>query len=197
MSSVKRTASELEKLHKNRVSPIPKDHLAICLHNIRSMYNVGSAFRSCDGFGVHELLLTGYTPAPPRIEISKTALGADEWIPWKQSANGLALLQSYKNRGWFLVAVEQTHQASLLPEGLPNTIAQPTLLIFGNEVMGMDEEVLEIVDQTIEIPQYGKKHSLNVSVSIGIVLYAVHQNAVLQNAALQNVQSSSGFNPVD
>jgi tRNA G18 (ribose-2'-O)-methylase SpoU len=187
MNSVKRTAIELENLHKNRVSPLPKHHLVICLHNIRSMHNVGSAFRSCDGFGVDELLLTGYTPAPPRIEISKTALGADEWIPWKQATDGVDLLRSYKASGWCLVAIEQTQKATLLPDGLPDPLTQPTLLIFGNEVMGIDDEVLDLVDRTIEIPQYGKKHSLNVSVSIGIVLFAVHEKG----------RSRSGFNPAD
>lgn len=179
MCSIKRSAIELESLHKNRLSPIHARHLAICLHNIRSMHNVGSAFRSCDGFGVQELILSGYTPVPPRLEISKTALGADAWIPWKHATDGLACLQRYQSQGWCLVAVEQTHHATQLPDGLPDLHTQPTILIFGNEVLGIDDEILNIVDQTIEIPQYGKKHSLNVSVSIGIVLYAVHEKARL------------------
>ncbi len=163
--------------HSELKSPVPNGSVMVCLHNIRSMHNVGSAFRSADAFAVSKLLLTGYTPHPPRIEISKTALGADEWVPWEHHADGHAALAAYQRDGWKLVSVEQTTRSATMPEGLPDPRQEKLILIFGNEVLGLDDDVIELSDCVADIPQYGRKHSLNVSVSLGIALFAVHERA--------------------
>lgn len=173
----KRSPSELERKHRDTPRLLPPDSLMVCLHNIRSMHNVGSAFRTCDAFAVDRLLLTGYTPHPPRLEISKTALGADEWVPWRHEADGASLLREYRRQGWTVVAVEQTHDSQPVDTGLPDPQTRPLLLVFGNEVLGVDDDILALADRVVEIPQYGRKHSLNISVSLGIVVYAAHQAA--------------------
>lgn len=138
---------------------------------------MGSAFRSSDAFAVSKLLLTGYTPHPPRIEISKTALGADEWVDWEHQSDAISAFERYKGEGWILVAVEQTVRSVPMPTGIPDPRQHNVMLIFGNEVLGLDDEVIALCDHVADIPQYGKKHSLNVSVSIGIALFAAHQRA--------------------
>jgi 23S rRNA (guanosine2251-2'-O)-methyltransferase len=147
----------------------------ICMHNIRSMHNVGSAFRSADAFGVERVLLSGYTPSPPRIEISKTALGAEEWVPWEYHVDGITMLSSYKDKGWAVYGIEQVQHSLLISDSID--MKKPVIFVFGNEVLGLDDDVLDLCDAVYEVPQYGKKHSLNVSVSVGICLYAAHQSA--------------------
>jgi len=176
-SKIKLTTNDLEIKHSTQQSPIPAGSVIVCLHNIRSLHNVGSAFRSSDAFGVSKLLLTGYTPHPPRIEISKTALGADEWVPWEHQTDGIDALKYYQLQGWKLVSIEQTFRSLPLPQGLPDPKLERLILIFGNEVLGLDDDVIEISDYVVDIPQYGRKHSLNVSVSLGIALFAVHERA--------------------
>lgn len=175
MKYPKLNASEIGELHKKRTSPFQETSVIICMHNIRSMHNVGSSFRSADAFGVTKVLLSGYTPSPPRIEISKTALGADEWVPWEHHSDGVALISSYKDKGWVVYGIEQTQHSKLISE-LPD-MKEPVIFVFGNEVLGLDDDILNLCDAVYEIPQYGKKHSLNVSVSVGICLYAAHQSA--------------------
>jgi len=174
----KSTPAELSTRHASNQTPIPEASLMVCLHNIRSMHNVGSAFRSCDAMGVHKLLLSGYTPTPPRLEISKTALGADEWVAWEHHADVKKMISRYRDLGWAIVAVEQANESVPVDTGLYNPNLQPQILLFGNEVLGIDDEILNLADRVVEIPQYGKKHSFNVSVSLGIVLYAAHQKAL-------------------
>jgi len=176
--NIKLSTADLAEKHAKELPPIPAGSLMVCLHNIRSMHNVGSAFRSADAFAVSKLLLTGYTPHPPRIEISKTALGADEWVEWEHQSDALATFERYKEDGWTLVAVEQTVRSVPMPAGIPDPRLHKVMLIFGNEVLGLDEEVIALCDHVADIPQYGKKHSLNVSVSIGIALFAAHQRSV-------------------
>lgn len=177
-TKIKLSTADLAAKHANEQPPIPGGSLMVCLHNIRSMHNVGSAFRSADAFAVSKLLLTGYTPHPPRIEISKTALGADEWVDWEHQSEAISTFERYKREGWTLVAVEQTVRSIPMPEGIPDPRHHNVMLIFGNEVLGLDDEVIAMCDYVADIPQYGKKHSLNVSVSIGISLFAVHQRAL-------------------
>lgn len=174
---IKLSSFELELKHATQVPPVKHGDLIVCLHNIRSMHNVGSAFRSADAFAASKMLLTGYTPHPPRIEISKTALGADEWVPWEHATDGVATLMQYKEKGWKLVAVEQTSRSESIVTGLPNPANDRLILIFGNEVLGLDDDVIAVSDYVVDIPQYGRKHSLNVSVSVGIALFAVHVRA--------------------
>jgi len=176
-SKIKLSTYDLEIKHSTQKSPIPVGSVMVCLHNIRSLHNVGSAFRSADAFGVSKLLLTGYTPHPPRIEISKTALGADEWVAWEHHTDGIKALLDYQLQGWKLVSIEQTYRSQPLPLGLPDPRHERLILIFGNEVLGLDDDVIEISDYVADIPQYGRKHSLNVSVSLGIALFAVHERS--------------------
>jgi len=177
----KSSPAELSTRHASNQTPIPEASIMVCLHNIRSMHNVGSSFRSCDAMGIHALLLTGYTPTPPRLEISKTALGADEWVKWEHHSDIKKMISDYRNQGWAIVAVEQTNSSVHLQDGIYNPNSQPQIFIFGNEVLGVDDDILELADRVVEIPQYGKKHSFNVSVSLGIVLYAAHQKALARS----------------
>lgn len=140
------------------------------LHNLRSMHNIGSAFRSADAFGIDKIILSGYSPLPPRPEISKTAIGAEENVTWEYSENPIDTLSALKQQGYIILGIEQTENSILLPEYQPKN--QNHCLIFGNEVTGIDDNLLNFCDHTLEIPQFGQKHSLNVSVSLGITLYS-------------------------
>lgn len=171
----KKTTREILHLNQQRRPPGSMRELRIWLHNIRSLHNVGAAFRCCDALGAGGLLLSGYTPRPPRPEISKTALGAEQSVPWEYVENPLALVRERKAAGARLYGIEQTHNsqpiADLNPLTTPDGSPLPTLLFFGNEVSGLDETFLPEMHACYEIPQFGQKHSLNVSVTIGIVLY--------------------------
>ncbi|MFW6347782.1 MAG: TrmH family RNA methyltransferase [Cyclonatronaceae bacterium] len=173
----KKTTREILHLNQQRQPPPPMQHLQIWLHNIRSLHNVGAAFRCCDALGAAGLLLSGYTPRPPRPEISKTALGAEQSVPWEYIANPLPFMKERKAAGTRLYGIEQTHDslpiAQLLPETTAEGVPVPVMLFFGNEVSGLDEAFLPHMHACYEIPQFGQKHSLNVSVTIGIVLYHV------------------------
>lgn len=134
---------------------------------------MGAAFRSADAFGIGEILISGYTPTPPRPEITKTAIGAEEYVDWRhvQSDQLDAAIKNLKESDYRLVGLEQTTQSTLLPEyEVPKD--RKICLVFGNEVTGLDEDLLTHIDDFVEIPQYGHKHSLNVSVTVGVSLYA-------------------------
>ena len=170
MNVKKRSTKEILNNNLSRSCPDLMQKTSLWLHNIRSQHNVGSAFRTSDGFGLTQIHLSGYTPQPPKPQLSKTALGADEYLNWHFHREATRALATYKQQGTHLVAIEQTHESKPLPEFTPK-VATPVLLLFGNEVTGLDQSVLDICDEYIEIPQYGQKHSFNISVSIGIVLY--------------------------
>ncbi|MFN0203929.1 MAG: RNA methyltransferase [Bacteroidia bacterium] len=141
------------------------------LDNVRSMHNVGAIFRSADAFRVAKLYLCGITPTPPHREIHKTALGAEESVDWEYAEDTAALLQQLKENGCYIAALEQTEKSVSLPDfQLPN---QPIVLVFGHEVEGVAQAAINLADVTLEIPQFGTKHSLNVSVAAGIALYQV------------------------
>ncbi len=145
--------------------------LVVVLDDVRSLNNVGSAFRTSDAFLVEKIYLCGYTGTPPHRDIQKTALGATETVQWtymKQTTDAVAELQE---KGYRVLAVEQAQGSMLLNEFEPGD--SPIALVFGNEVAGVSEAVMKMVDGCIEIPQLGMKHSLNISVSIGIVLWDV------------------------
>lgn len=163
-----------EILEENQAQSPPKglSRVKVILHNIRSLHNVGSTFRSCDAFGVSELLLSGYTPRPPRPEINKTAIGAEEFVTWSGWDDIKAMCSSLKEEGYILVGLEQTTSSISLPDF--DAKAYPKLcLIMGNEVTGIDDDILPFIDEYISIPQFGQKHSLNVSVAAGVMLYAL------------------------
>ncbi|RMH65588.1 MAG: TrmH family RNA methyltransferase [Calditrichaeota bacterium] len=140
------------------------------VENVRSMHNVGSIFRSSDGARLRHLYLTGFTPAPPRPEIEKTALGATESVPWSFRRDAVETARQLKREGYQLLVVEQT------TDSVPYFKADvrfPLCLIMGNEVDGVSDPLVQLADQAIDIPMLGMKHSLNVSVAYGIVLYGM------------------------
>ncbi|MDZ7693546.1 MAG: TrmH family RNA methyltransferase [Balneolaceae bacterium] len=148
--------------------------LKILLHDVRSMHNVGAAFRSADAFGISEILVSGFTPAPPRPEISKTAIGAEKFVSWKQFDDAQFLFKQLKSAEYHILGMEQTDKSVHLPDYSPPA-DRKMCIVFGNEVTGINEEVIPHIDDFIDIPQYGNKHSLNVSVAIGITLYGFLQ----------------------
>lgn len=170
MKYTKRSTREILEMNRERPVPGHMEGIVVWLHNIRSMHNVGSVFRTCDAFGVGRLLLSGYTPYPPRPEISKTALGADETVPWQHVDSVEECIPLVKGDGYRLIGIEQAHQGKLLTD-FKLMAPTKTCLVFGNEVTGLDDAILAGLDDCVEIPQFGQKHSLNVSVAAGVVLY--------------------------
>lgn len=142
----------------------------ICLlaHNVRSLWNVGSFFRTCDAFAVEKIYLMGYTGHPPRKEITKTALGAEETVPWEHSSDPLSVVKNLKKDGWSIIALELTDDAVDLEKFFP---PDKLCLVVGHELSGLPEELLALADDIIKIPMLGKKESLNVAVAAGIALH--------------------------
>ncbi|HVV15211.1 MAG TPA: TrmH family RNA methyltransferase [Candidatus Paceibacterota bacterium] len=153
---------------------------ALILHNIRSVHNVGSIFRTADAAGVSKVLLSGYTPAPvdrfnlPRKDFSKVSLGAEKTIPWEQTKTLAAAVSRLKKEGFYIVAVEQDKSSSSLFE-FKGPKDKPLALVLGNEVRGVSKQSLKLVDAIVEIPMRGKKESLNVSVAAGIATFVLLQ----------------------
>lgn len=159
-----------------------RKHFILILHNIRSAHNVGSMFRTADGAGVDEIILSGYTPVPPRKDalyltdadkaLRKTALGAEEYVPWKKYASLTRVLNRLKEDGYAVIALEQ-NDGSIDYRTYRSVKSNNIALIVGNEVEGVDAKILKRCDAVIEIPMHGKKNSLNVAVATGIALYQI------------------------
>ena len=148
-----------------------KKPLVVVMDNIRSMHNVGSVFRTADAFLISGICLCGFTPQPPHRDIQKTALGATESVDWVYYENTKDAVLALKQQGYKVFAIEQT-QGSISLENFKTYLSnEPVAFVFGNEVEGVSEEVLAICDGAVEIPQYGMKHSLNISVAAAIVLW--------------------------
>lgn len=161
---------ELERARPEEVHTSEKHKIIVILDDVRSMHNVGAVFRTADAFAIEAIYLCGYTPTPPHRDIHKTALGATETVTWKHFTTTMDAASAAKQEGYGIFAVEQAHQSIPL-EQLNWDKANPVALVFGNEVSGVNEEVMAAADGCIEIPQWGAKHSLNISVSVGIVLW--------------------------
>lgn len=176
----KLTTKEILEHNLQRTSPLKKTFI-LCFHNIRSLHNVGAAFRSADAFGIHKIWLSGYTPTPPRPEITKTAIGAEEHVEWEKIQDiQEAISKLKKEKNYTIVGLEQTDNSQFLNEyPLPDS---PVCLILGNEVTGIDNELLPHLDAAVEIPQFGMKHSLNVSVAAGVALYAFFEKSYKLNS---------------
>ncbi len=144
--------------------------IILLAYNIRSLWNVGSLFRSCDCFAVEKLILAGYTATPPRREISKTALGAEEWIPWEKTEETLLAIEQLRREDWHIVALEQSEKSISLEH---YTAPEKVCLIVGHEVLGVSEDILSVCDDIVHIPMLGKKNSLNVAVAAGIALHTL------------------------
>lgn len=144
--------------------------VAVVLDNVRSMHNVGSIFRTCDGFAVEQLCLCGITGQPPHREIEKTALGATQSIDWQYYPDTTQAVAKLRDEGYRIIAIEQAENSTMLNTFTPDA-ANKYALVFGNEVNGVGDEIMSIADLCIEIPQFGTKHSFNIVVSAGIVLW--------------------------
>lgn len=153
---------------------VSRHPVSVVLEDIRSLYNVGSIFRTADAFLVQELVLTGFTPTPPRKEIAKTALGADATVPWSAAPTSVEAIQAKKDAGWTVLALELTDD----PIPMDSLLAEhyPLCLVLGNELTGVSADALAACNGSVAIPMHGVKHSLNVAVATGIALYeAVRQ----------------------
>ncbi len=165
----------MDELNRKTVSEFhesEKTPLVLVLENIRSMHNVGSVFRTADAFLLEGIYLCGYTPVPPHRDIHKTALGATETVEWKYFKEVVVAIKELRNSDYKIWAVEQTVESVPLRH-FTVPAHHPLALVFGNEVSGISEHVLSLCDGCIEIPQYGMKHSLNISVSAGMVVWEV------------------------
>jgi tRNA G18 (ribose-2'-O)-methylase SpoU len=161
---------ELPRKTRTEFQLAEKLPVLLLLENIRSMHNVGSIFRTADAFLAGGICLCGYTPKPPHRDIHKTALGATETVDWTYSENTLQAVRELKSSGYQIVGVEQA-AGSIPLQQFNYSVGEKLVLVFGNEVEGVSEPVLELCDSCIEIPQLGMKHSLNVSVAAGMVLW--------------------------
>lgn len=161
---------ELNRLTGEEIKKVDKNPLVIVLDNIRSRHNVGSAFRTADAFLCEKIILCGITAQPPHREIHKTALGSTETVDWKYYENSMEAVNELKMQGYKIASVEQA-DGSISLEKFNFNVGEKLALIFGNEVKGVLESLVEISDYVIEIPQFGTKHSINISVSIGVVIW--------------------------
>jgi len=161
---------ELNRLDTDAAKEAEHFPVWILLDDVRSMHNVGSTFRTADAFNARGICLCGYTPQPPHRDIHKTALGATDTVTWKYEDDITIPIQSLKQQGYKIWAVEQAHNSISL-ENIKVSSEEKVALIFGNEVSGVSEKALALCDACIEIPQWGSKHSLNISVTVGVVLW--------------------------
>ena len=170
---------ELNRLSVQEFRQAPKTPIVLVLDNIRSFNNVGSAFRTADAFRLEAVYLCGITARPPHREIHKTALGATESVVWKYFSKTEEAVRELAASGYLIISIEQTDNSLMLNTFSPlknNKYA----LVFGNEVQGVDNEILNMSDAVLEIPQYGTKHSLNITVSAGIVLWDFYSKLFLE-----------------
>ncbi len=161
---------ELDRLDVSQFKEAKKTKVSIVLDNIRSLNNIGSVFRTADAFLIDSIYLCGITAKPPHKDIHKTALGATDSVAWSYASDTLELIKRLKEEGKTVVAIEQAEGAILLQSFETNSNTH-YVLIFGNEVKGVDQEVVKACDYVLEIPQFGTKHSLNISVSVGVVVW--------------------------
>ena len=161
---------ELDRLDVNGFKRAQKTPVVIVLDNIRSLNNIGSVFRTADAFLIEKIYLCGITATPPHKDIRKTALGATESVEWEYRENTVQLVTKLKAEGYSVLAVEQAENTLMLNEFKVKT-SEKYAIIFGNEVKGVDQEVVNTCHSVVEIPQFGTKHSLNISVSVGIVVW--------------------------
>jgi 23S rRNA (guanosine2251-2'-O)-methyltransferase len=162
--------NELNRASIDEFKAQKKLPVAVVLDNVRSMHNIGSIFRTSDGFAVEQICLCGITAQPPHREIEKTALGATQSVNWLYFEDTLQAVEHLRNEGYQIIAIEQAENSIMLNTFTP-TADKKYALIFGNEVNGVSDEVMQKIDACIEIPQFGTKHSFNIVVSAGIVLW--------------------------
>ncbi|MBR3627118.1 MAG: RNA methyltransferase [Bacteroidaceae bacterium] len=162
--------TELNRISTEEFKEAKKLPLIVVLDNVRSQYNVGSVFRTSDAFRVEAIYLCGISATPPHQEIHKTALGAEDTVDWKYFKDTTVAINELKAAGYFIYSIEQV-EGSVMLENLQLDATKKYAVVLGNEVKGVQQEVVNLSDGCIEIPQYGTKHSLNVSTTAGIVIW--------------------------
>ncbi len=162
--------SELDRKTIEEFKAAKKTPLIVILDNIRSLNNIGSVFRTADAFLIEKIYLCGITAVPPHKDIQKTALGATDTVAWEYHKDTLELVKNLKEQHIKILSIEQAENAVMLNNFIPET-SQKYAVVFGNEVKGVQQEIVSESDMILEIPQYGSKHSLNISVSVGIVIW--------------------------
>lgn len=161
---------EIKRLSVEEYHEAEKTPLIVILDDVRSMHNVGSVFRTADAFRLEAVYLCGITGCPPHAEIHKTALGAEDSVDWRYFKTALEAVEELKGRGVTVYSIEQAEGSTKLPEFKPES-GKPYAIVMGNEVKGVHQEVIDASNGCLEIPQYGTKHSMNVSVTAGIVIW--------------------------
>lgn len=164
--------SELDRISVEEFKKSKKIPITILLENIRSAHNIGSVFRTADSFLINEIILCGISAQPPNKDIRKTALGSSESVEWKYEKNIEAAIQKLKDEGNKIISIEQTTNSISLENFKPSNNSKYAI-IFGNEVNGIEQRTIDLSDMAIEIPQYGTKHSLNISVAAGIIIWNI------------------------
>lgn len=170
---------EMQRLTIEEFREADKLPLIVVLDDVRSMYNIGSVFRTCDTFRVEALYLCGICQTPPSTEIHKTALGAEDSVSWKYFKTTLEAVAELRKEGYQILSIEQVEHSTKLQIFIPQE-GQRYAVILGNEVKGVHQEVVDISDGCLEIPQLGTKHSMNVSVTAGIIIYKFAETLILR-----------------
>ena len=164
--------SELNRLSYDEFKSAPKIPVVVVLDNLRSQHNIGSIFRTCDALLIDKLILCGISGTPPSAEIHKTALGAEDSVTWEYFEDTATAVKQLQHDNYILVAIEQAEDSAILNEFIPDKDNRYAL-IFGNEVKGVRQDIVDMCNICLEIPQFGTKHSLNVAVSAGITLWDI------------------------
>lgn len=175
---MKKSLEELNRISKEEYREASKLPLVVVLDNIRSRHNIGSVFRTADAFRVSAVYLCGITDSPPSKEIEKTALGATESVEWKYFEKTIDAIKYLKKNNYLIVGIEQSHNSIDIGELKIENSSNPIAVILGNEVFGIDDEVLSLCDFMVELPQHGTKHSLNISVCAGIVIWDIYRRLI-------------------
>ena len=165
---------ELNRMNNEGFKASEKLPICLVLDDIRSMHNVGSVFRTSDAFRIEKIWLCGITGQPPHREIHKSALGATETVNWSYQDDAVSLIQQLKEEGWNIASLEQADESTLLQDFQP-IVGHKYAFVLGNEVNGVQESIINLSDHVVEIPQFGTKHSLNISVSCGMLVWDVFQ----------------------
>jgi tRNA G18 (ribose-2'-O)-methylase SpoU len=161
---------ELGRISAREYKELPESGIVVVLDNVRSAHNVGSAFRTADSFKADKIWLCGICAVPPSADIHKSALGAEDSVAWEHVADTMEAVRRLKEDGYEIVSVEQTVKSVMLDTFRPEK-SKKYALVFGNEVSGVDQQVVDASDFSLEVPQFGTKHSLNVSVTVGVILW--------------------------
>lgn len=168
---------ELDRKTVDEFKDADKMPIIVVLENIRSAYNVGSVFRTSDAFLIEAIYITGYSAKPPHKEIKKTALGAEETVEWKHFSNAAMAIEELRSKGYRVLAVEQVEN-SLKLHHLNRNGEEKIAVVFGNEVVGVEQATIALCDGCLEIPQLGMKHSLNIATAVGVVLWEMVRSRI-------------------